>query len=71
MTAQRYTGARRELLVRWRGYGVEDDEWQLRSELVRSAPLAVAQYDAMQRGNTPREVQAALSQLLRTSPMAA
>ena len=61
-------GARRELLVRWKGYGAEDDEWQPRSELVRSAPLAVAQYDALQRGDTPRGGQAALSQLLRTCP---
>jgi hypothetical protein len=69
--AQRGVGARRELLVRWRGYGAEDDEWQLRSELVRSAPLAVAHYDAMQRGGTPRGVQAALCQLLLTPLMAA
>jgi hypothetical protein len=61
--AQRGVGARRELLIRWLGYGAEDDEWQLRSELVRTAPLAVALYDAMQRGTSQRSVLAALSQL--------
>ena len=52
--AQRGSGARRELLVRWKGYGAEHDEWQLRSELVRTAPLVVAEYDALQQGGTRR-----------------
>jgi hypothetical protein len=66
--AQRNSGARRELLVRWKGYGAEHDQWQRRSELVRSAPIAVAEYDALQQGGSQRAVLAAFSQLLaRTS----
>jgi hypothetical protein len=61
--AQRGTGTCRELLVRWKGYGAEHDEWQRRSELVRSAPVVVADYDALQQGGTERATQAALSQL--------
>ena len=56
--AQRGHAAQRELLVRWKGYGAEHDEWQRRSELVRSAPIVVAQFEALQQGR------AALSQLL-------
>jgi hypothetical protein len=62
--AQRNKGARRELLVRWVGYGPEHDEWVLRSELVRSAPEVIAQYDALQQGGSTQAAQAALSQLL-------
>jgi len=58
VTAQRGNGAQRELLVRWKGYGAEHDEWQRRSELVRSAPIVVAQFEALQQGR------GALSQLL-------
>ena len=50
--AQRGTGTRRELLVRWKGYGAEHDQWKRRSELVRSAPEAVADYEARQQGAT-------------------
>ena len=56
--AQRGHAAQRELLVRWKGYGAEHDEWQRRSELVRSAPIVVAQFEALQQGR------AVLSQLL-------
>jgi hypothetical protein len=49
VTAQRGNGAQRELLVRWKGYGAEHDEWQRRSELVRSAPIVVAQFEALQQ----------------------
>jgi hypothetical protein len=48
--AQRGTGAQRELLVRWLGYSAEHDEWVRRSELARSAPDTVAQFDARQQG---------------------
>ena len=62
--AQRGSGARRELLIRWKGYGPEDDQWQLRSQLSRTAPLKVAEYDALQQGSSLRAVHAALYQLL-------
>lgn len=61
--AQRGSGARRELLVRWKGYGAEHDEWRPRKELMRSAPAVVAQYDALQQGGSTYAAQAALSQL--------
>jgi hypothetical protein len=48
--AQKGTGNRRQLLVRWKGYGTEHDQWKSRSELVRTAPDIVAQYDARQQG---------------------
>lgn len=62
--AQRRNGTRRELLIRWKGYGPEHDEWQLRSELIRTAPERVAEYDALQQGISPQAAQAALYQLL-------
>jgi hypothetical protein len=61
--AQRRKGSQRELLVRWKGYGAEDDEWRPRSELVRSAPDIVARYDALQQGGSMQAAQIALSQL--------
>ena len=54
VVASRGTGARRELLVRWKGYGPEDDKWQRRSELKRTAPRVVDEYDARQQGATWR-----------------
>jgi hypothetical protein len=63
VVAQRGAGNRRELLVRWKGYGAEHDEWQRRSELIRSAPVVVAEYDALQQGGSERAAQAALNQL--------
>ena len=48
--AQRGGSNRRELLVRWKGYGAEHDQWQPRAQLIRSAPLAVADFDARQDG---------------------
>jgi hypothetical protein len=48
--AQRGKGVRRQLLVRWKGYGPEHDEWIKRSQLKRTAPLVVAEYDALQQG---------------------
>ena len=65
--AQKGAGAQRQLLIRWKGYGAEHDEWQRRSELVRSAPLAVAEFDARQQGGSQRAVLAALSQLLASA----
>ena len=50
--ASRGTHARRELLVRWKGYGAESDEWLRRSQLMRTAPDAVADYDARQQGGS-------------------
>jgi Chromo (CHRromatin Organisation MOdifier) domain len=49
VVAQRGKGARRELLIRWKGYGAEHDQWQLRSELMLTAPLKVAEFEALQR----------------------
>lgn len=63
IVAQRGAGARRELLVRWQGYGAEHDEWKLRSEVARSAPLRVAEFDAVSLGNSARATQALLQQL--------
>jgi len=69
VTAQRGVGMRRQLLVRWKGYGAEHDEWQSRSQLVRTAPVAVAEFDALQQGGTQQAAMAALYQLLmRPSP---
>ena len=59
--AQRGVGVKRELLIRWKGYGSEHDQWQRRSELVRTAPIAVAEYEARTQGGA---AQALLSQLL-------
>jgi hypothetical protein len=64
--AQRGSGARRELLIRWKGYGPEHDQWQSRSQLMRTAPLRVAEYDAIQQGGSQRAALAALSQLVLT-----
>ena len=47
--AQRGPARRRELLVRWEGYGSEHDQWKTRAELLTSAPLKVAEFDALQR----------------------
>lgn len=70
-TAQRGVGPQRELLVRWQGYGAEHDEWIRRSELVRSAPDVVAQYDALQGGHTGHRARVALSQLWASRSAAA
>jgi hypothetical protein len=61
--AQRRKGAQREMLVRWEGYGAEHDQWQPRSELVRTAPELVAQYDALQQGGSVHAIHTALNQL--------
>jgi hypothetical protein len=61
--AQRGAGARRELLVRWKGYGAEHDQWQLRSELARSAPLKVAEFDVITMGSSERAAQVLLQQM--------
>ena len=69
--AQRGKGVRRELLVRWLGYGAEHDEWRPRSELTKSAPLLVAEYDALQQGGViPLAAQALLSSLRLASSIA-
>ena len=64
VVAQRGRGAQRELLVRWKGYGAEHDEWQRRSELVQTVPRAVADFDALQQGGSPLALQCAFEQLL-------
>jgi len=58
--------ADRELLVRWKGYGAEHDQWQPRRELTRTAPEAVAEFDSRQQGHdvSQRGAQVALQQLL-------
>jgi hypothetical protein len=48
--AQRGSNSRRELLVRWKGYSAEHDEWVLRSQLQRTAPDVVTSYEALQHG---------------------
>lgn len=65
--AQRGNHARREMLVRWKGYGAEHDEWQRRTELIRTAPTAVVEFDARQQGGSERAVQLALTQLLASA----
>ena len=55
ISAQRGVGVRRELLVRWKGYGPEHDEWKRRSELLVSAPEVVAEHDGRQQGRMPEE----------------
>ena len=52
-------GLGRQLLVRWKGYGPEHDEWQSRAELTRTAPDAVADYDARQRDGAQHAAQLA------------
>jgi hypothetical protein len=61
--AQRRKGSQREMLVRWVGYGAEQDEWRPRSELVKSAGELVAQFDALQQGGSSYALQLALNQL--------
>jgi len=58
--AQRGGGARgrgRQLLVRWKGYGAEHDQWVSRSELMQSAAEAVADSDARQRVGSQHAMQ--------------
>jgi hypothetical protein len=57
--AQRGALRRRELLVRWKGYGAEHDEWKLRSELARTAAEAVAEFDARQSDGSQHAAQLA------------
>jgi len=66
--AQRRGGSRRELLVRWKGYGAEHDQWQLRSQLIRSAPDAVAEFDARHSGMLPVSQLALATGAKRLSP---
>jgi Integrase zinc binding domain/Chromo (CHRromatin Organisation MOdifier) domain len=60
--AQRGSANKRELLVRWKGYGAEHDQWQRRKELTRTAPGAVADFDDRQDFRSERIAQ------LRTQP---
>jgi len=58
--AQRGGGSRgrgRQLLVRWKGWGAEHDQWLPRSELTQTAPEAVADYDARQRDGSEHAMQ--------------
>ncbi len=64
--AQRGAARRRELLVRWKGYGAEHDQWQLRSELAHTASAAVAEFDARQADGTAER----LAQLALAGPAA-
>jgi hypothetical protein len=57
--AQRGGRGRQELLVRWKGYGAEHDQWQPRTELMRSAPRRVADFDARQRDGAQHAAQLA------------
>lgn len=51
--AQRGPRNRREMLVHWKGYGAEHDQWQPRRELALTAPAAVAEFDARQGDSSP------------------
>ena len=53
---QRGSARSRQLLVRWKGYGAEHDQWQSRAELMRTAPELVADYDARQRDILPAQL---------------
>jgi hypothetical protein len=52
--AQRGKANRREMLVHWKGYGSEHVQWQPRAELARTAPMAVADFDARQDSQSER-----------------
>jgi hypothetical protein len=65
--AQRGGRGRKELLVRWKGYGAEHDQWQPRAELARSAAEAVAEFDARQRDGAYHAAQIALSLITEQS----
>ena len=69
--AQRGGRGRKELLVRWKGYGAEHDQWQSRPELMRTAPESVAEFDARQRDGASHAAQIALSlRVTQSQPMA-
>ena len=57
--AQRGSARSRQLLVRWKGYGAEHDQWQSRAELMRTAPELVADFDARQRDGSAHAAQLA------------
>jgi len=57
--AQRGALRHRQLLVRWKGYGAEHDEWQPRRELARTAPQLVAEFDARQSDGAQHAAQLA------------
>jgi len=52
--AERGSARRRELLVRWKGYGPEDDQWKSRTELMGEVPHLVAEFDALQADGRAR-----------------
>ena len=52
--AERGSAWRRELLVRWKGYGPEDDQWKSRTELLQEVPSLVAEFDALQADGRER-----------------
>ena len=49
LVAQNGAGSRRRLLVRWVGYAPEEDSWEKRSELVKTAAKKVAEWEALQQ----------------------
>ena len=51
--------------MRGKGYGAKDDQWQSRTELRRTAPAAVAEFDALQADGSIRAAQLQFSQLRR------
>ena len=57
--AQRGALRHRQLLVRWKGYGAEHDEWQPRRELARTAPQLLAEFDARQSDGAQHAAQLA------------
>jgi hypothetical protein len=67
--AQRGCRGRKELLVRWKGYGAEHDQWLSRTAVARSASEAIAEFDARQRDGAYQAAQIAFS-LIATQPMA-
>ena len=49
ITAQRHSGRRRQFLVRWKGYSVEESTWQTRADLA-GAPDLLREWEAAAAG---------------------
>jgi len=60
--AQRKRGRAVECLVAWKGYPAEENTWEPRRKLVRSAADALADFDAAQQGDAALGLAAATSE---------